>query len=185
MKHFPACLLLALALLTGAVPALLGCQKDPTNPVDENALKRQDKFKVIDDSVIRAYLTRNKFEPSSYTRTSSGLYLVTLTSNPQGALAAAGKRVAIKYEGRLISKMQENNIFDTTYNSQTLCQCAEFIIGDPGLIPGWTHGVPLMRQGEHKLLLVPSYLAYGPRGVGTIAPDTPLLFDMIIATVSN
>ena len=172
------------ALLLGVGPTLLGCDKK-TSPVNETAVKRLEKYKAIDDSVIRAYLVRNKFEPSSYTRTSSGLYIVTLTSNPQGAVAAVGKQVGIRHEGRLISQERENTIFESSYNSQSLCQCTPFFVGDNSRPLGWNEGLALMRQGEHKLLLVPSYLAYSSSGRGVIPPDSPLLFDMVIVTVSR
>ncbi len=185
MKNLSAYVVIALMLLTGAVPGLLGCKKDDSNGVSEAQLKRLEKYKAIDDSVIRAYLVRNKFEPSSYTKTREGVYVVTLTSNPQGAEAAAGKLVSIKYEGRLITKQQENTIFDTSYTGRSLCECLQFVVGDSKIIPGWNVGVPLMRQGDHKLLLIPSYLAYSSIGQGIIPPDSPLLFDMVVVAVSQ
>jgi FKBP-type peptidyl-prolyl cis-trans isomerase len=179
----------AFLLLTGAGSTLMSCS-DPAQPAGyKEALARQDKYKVIDDSIIRAYLTRNNYGPGSYTRTDAGLYLVTLAPNPQGAVAATGKQVAVRYEGRLITKDRENVIFDSSYNGRTLCNCFELIVGDQtpgrGTIAGWAQGLPLMRQGERKLLFVPSYLAYGTSSSGIIGPDTPLVFDMEVVAVSE
>ena len=42
-----------------------------------------------------------------------------------------------------------------------------------------------MRQGERNLLFVPSYLAYGGASQGIIGPNTPLVFDMEILSVSE
>jgi FKBP-type peptidyl-prolyl cis-trans isomerase len=185
MKNIPAYVIVALLLLSGVAPALLGCKKDDLTSTNETLLKRQEKYKAIDDSIIRAYLVRNKFEPGSYIKTKEGIYIVTLTSNPQGRVAEMGKLVSLKYEGRLISKQQENFIFDTTYNGRSLCECFQFVVGDRSLIQGWGLGLPLMRQGDHKLLILPSYLAYGPSGGAIIPPDAPLLFDMVIVSVSQ
>ena len=185
MRNIPGYIIIALLLLTGAGPALLGCKKKDTPPDNAEFLKRQAKYKIIDDSVIRAYLVRNKFEPNSYVKTAEGVYVVTLSSNPQGKPAAVGKLVALKYEGRLISKAQENYIFDSTYTGRSLCECMQYPVGSPEYIEGWRVGVSLLRMGDHKLLLIPSYLAYGALGKGTIPPDTPLLFDMVIVSVSQ
>lgn len=172
-----------LLLLAGAGSALTGC-KDPSTAFNRAALDRQNKYRVIDDSVIQAYLTRHNYGPGSYTRTDAGLYLVTLKANPTGAVAATGKQVAVKYIGRLITKAREDVIFDSSINGQSLCDCGIFTVG-AGTIAGWAQGLPLMRAGERKLLFVPSYLAYGQTGPGRgiIGPDEPLLFDMEILSV--
>lgn len=174
----------ALLLLLGVGPALLSCEK-PTTSVNEAAVKRMEKYKVIDDSVIRAYLVRNNIAPGSYTRTSEGVYLVSLTSNPQGALAANGKRIAVKLEGSLITKEREKTIIETTYNGRSLCDCRELLVGDNKVMPGLNVAFPLMRQGEHKLALIPSYLAYGPLPEGMIPADSPLLYDLVIMSVAE
>lgn len=186
MKKFLFPVLASLLLLAGASTSLMSC-KDAAADAIQLQLDRQNKYKVIDDSVIRAYLTRHQYGPGDYTRTDAGLYLVKLTSNPQGAPAVSGKQVAIKYIGKLINKDREDITFDTSFNNQTLCDCRPFTVGGQ-IIPGWNQGLPLMRQGERTLLFVPSYLAYGPAGAGQgsiIGPDTPLMFDMEIVAVSQ
>ncbi|WP_375417919.1 FKBP-type peptidyl-prolyl cis-trans isomerase [uncultured Hymenobacter sp.] len=172
-----------LLLLAGAGSALVGC-KDPSTSFNQAALDRENKYRVIDDSIIQAYLARHNYGPGSYTRTDAGLYLVALTAKPEGAVAATGKRVAIKYIGRLIQQEREDIIFETSIDGQTLCDCRTYTVG-AAPIAGWNQGLPLMHAGERKLLLVPSYLAYQRNGKqnSIIDPDTPLIFDMEILSV--
>ena len=54
-----------------------------------------------------------------------------------------------------------------------------------GVIPGWTQGIPGMRVGGRRLLVIPPQLAYGqtpPPGAG-IAPGETLVFAIdLVAT---
>lgn len=183
MKKLVFPFMAAVLLLLGAGSALVGC-KNSTTTINQAALDHQNKYRAIDDSIIMAYLTRHNYGPGSYQRTDAGLYLVTLTENTQGAVAATGKQVAVKYIGRLVRQASEDVVFDSSINGRTLCDCGNFTVGS-GTITGWAQALPLMHQGERKLLFVPSYLAYGITGSGSIGADTPLLFDMEILAVSK
>lgn len=46
------------------------------------------------------------------------------------------------------------------------------------LIAGWQRGVPGMKVGGKRRLLIPSDLGYGPRGQGQIPPNATLVFEM-------
>ena len=43
-------------------------------------------------------------------------------------------------------------------------------------IDGWNEGVPGMREGGRRLLVIPPDLAYGPDRAAGIAPNETLLF---------
>ncbi len=172
--------LLGFALLL-AGPALWSCKGDTA--YSKAIRDHQDLYKAIDDTTIQGYLTRHNYSAATYKRTNSGLYIVTLKSGT-GPVPALGKQVAIRYIGRFVSRNIENIIFDNSADGRTSCGCATFTVGT-GVIAGWTEALQLMHQGDRILLLVPSYLAYGPTGSGTIPPDTPLLFDMELLTISQ
>ena len=49
------------------------------------------------------------------------------------------------------------------------------------LIPGWTEGLMLIGKGGRIKLWMPSDLAYGERGQGSmIPPNTPVVFDVVL-----
>ncbi len=59
----------------------------------------------------------------------------------------------------------------------------EFELKKGSLIQGWVDGVPGMKEGGIRRLLIPSDLAYGEEGNGEIPPNTPLVFDIELVKV--
>lgn len=47
-----------------------------------------------------------------------------------------------------------------------------------GVIRGWTLGVPFIGRGGRIQLFIPSELGYGSRGVGSICPNSDLIFEI-------
>ena len=47
-----------------------------------------------------------------------------------------------------------------------------------GVIRGWTLGVPLVGRGGRVQLFIPSELGYGSAAVGTICPNSDLIFEV-------
>jgi FKBP-type peptidyl-prolyl cis-trans isomerase FklB len=59
---------------------------------------------------------------------------------------------------------------------------AEFPLNQ--VIPGWTEGVQLMREGAKYRFFIPYHLAYGERGAGSqIPPYSALVFDVELIKV--
>ena len=54
-----------------------------------------------------------------------------------------------------------------------------------GVIEGWREGLKLMTVGAKYQLLIPSILAYGETGNGTIPPNTPLFFEIELHDVTS
>ena len=46
------------------------------------------------------------------------------------------------------------------------------------VIAGWQEGIPLFKKGGKGLLLIPSTIAYGSRGAGSIPPNAPIAFEV-------
>ncbi|AII51422.1 FKBP-type peptidyl-prolyl cis-trans isomerase [Hymenobacter sp. APR13] len=179
----------AALLLAVAAPALSGC--DNTDFAQEQE-DRQNEYKVKDDALIQAYLTRKNITAgdgvNQYTRLSdadnNGLYLVKLSDGPAtNALITNGKQVDIKYIGRFLRETNETTVFDNSTDQRVPCGCFSLTVGAGQVIKGWDQGLLKMRKGDRKLLLIPSYLAYGQTGRGTIPGDEPLLFDMEVLDV--
>jgi FKBP-type peptidyl-prolyl cis-trans isomerase FkpA len=64
--------------------------------------------------------------------------------------------------------------FDTSLGRE------DFIValGVGGVIAGWELGVPGMRVGGQRRLVIPPSLGYGPNRFGPIPPNTALVFDI-------
>lgn len=55
-----------------------------------------------------------------------------------------------------------------------------------GVIKGWTQGVPGMKVGGTRRLMIPADLAYGSSGSGeSIPPNSDLVFDIELISVQN
>jgi peptidylprolyl isomerase len=72
--------------------------------------------------------------------------------------------------------------FDASWNDGS-GQPVQFPLS--GVIPGWTQGIPGMRVGGRRELIIPSRLAYGPAGKPpTIPPNSALVFVIDLHGVS-
>jgi FKBP-type peptidyl-prolyl cis-trans isomerase FklB len=107
------------------------------------------------------------------TTLASGLQYEVLTAG-EGAKPAADSNVRTHYHGTLI----DGTVFDSSYDRG---QPAEFPVN--GVIAGWTEALQLMNAGSKWRLYVPSELAYGAQGVGSIPPHSVLVFDVELLDV--
>jgi peptidylprolyl isomerase len=53
-----------------------------------------------------------------------------------------------------------------------------------GVISGWQQGIPGMKEGGRRLLIIPPTLGYGASGSGPIAPNETLIFVVDVIKVS-
>ncbi|KAL4422597.1 hypothetical protein ABPG75_008794 [Micractinium tetrahymenae] len=96
---------------------------------------------------------------------------------PDGKLAKAGKKVLMRYVGRLKSN---GKVFDQTKGNATF----SFRLGVGEVIKGWDRGVEGMRVGDKRRLTIPPQMAYGTSGVkGAIPPNAWLVFDVELVDV--
>ena len=59
---------------------------------------------------------------------------------------------------------------------------AEFPLS--GVIAGWQQGMPGMKEGGRRLLVIPADLGYGAAGGGPIGPNETLIFVVDVISVS-
>ena len=98
----------------------------------------------------------------------------------QGAGDAAvveSDTVTVQYTGALAST---GVIFESSLDSGSP---ATFPLS--GVISGWTKGIPGMKVGETRRLLIPSNMAYGESGNGTIPPNSDLVFDVTLVKIGG
>lgn len=84
------------------------------------------------------------------------------------------------YSAYYIGWNPDGAIFDQSINEGTL-EAPFTVLGNSGVITGWSEGVVGMKVGGVRLLTIPSDKAYGPNGSGTLIPaDTPLKFIIML-----
>jgi peptidylprolyl isomerase len=107
--------------------------------------------------------------PSAATTTPSGLtYLITKKGT--GAQLKAGDTVILNYTGMLTSGVK----FDSSHDRN---EPFAFKLGAGQVIKGYDEGLSKLRVGDHAILVIPSTIAYGSRGVpNVIPPDSTLIF---------
>ncbi|MBE7929147.1 MULTISPECIES: FKBP-type peptidyl-prolyl cis-trans isomerase [Pseudomonadaceae] len=120
----------------------------------------------------KAFLAENA-KREGVTTLASGLQYEVLTAG-DGAKPGLDAQVRTHYHGTLI----DGTVFDSSYQRG---QPAEFPVS--GVIAGWTEALQLMGVGSKWRLYVPSELAYGAQGVGSIPPHSVLVFDVELLAV--
>ena len=121
----------------------------------------------------QTFLKENATKPGVHT-TPSGLQYKVVTEG-HGKSPKATDTVLVHYRGTTIDGTE----FDSSYKRN---EPISFPLN--GVIPGWTEGVQLMKEGGKLQLFIPSNLAYGSRGAGgVIAPDSTLIFDIELLKV--
>ncbi len=88
----------------------------------------------------------------------------------EGAEVKAGDTVTVNYTGALVS---DGVIFESSLDSG---EPATFPLS--GVIKGWTDGVPGMKVGGTRRLVIPSDQAYGESGNSGIPANADLVFDI-------
>ena len=93
-----------------------------------------------------------------------------------GKACKAGDKISMHYTGRLINGKKFDASMD--YGSPF-----DFTLGTGEVIPGWDQGIEGMLVGEKRKLTIPSKLAYGEFGTGTIPPNATLIFDVELLAI--
>jgi peptidylprolyl isomerase len=84
------------------------------------------------------------------------------------AVTSPSTSVTVNYVGVLYKGGKE---FDSSWKHG---ETSTFSLS--GVIPGWTQGIPGMKVGGRRELIIPAALAYGAKGTPGIPPNSPLVF---------
>jgi FKBP-type peptidyl-prolyl cis-trans isomerase FkpA len=110
----------------------------------------------------------------------SAPYSATDLREGTGATATAGRTVTVSYTGWLYDPAKpesKGTQFDTSASFS-------FQLGVGRVIAGWDQGVVGMKVGGQRRLTIPPNLGYGQQMVGTIPPNSTLVFDIMLLNVT-
>lgn len=128
-------------------------------------------FEQLEREKIDYYLSRNNITTEP---TASGLYYIELIKG-NGLLPVLSDTVEVWYTGMFV----DGTVFDSNIGSSLLT----FPLGEGAVIDGWDEGLSYMNEGGRAMLVVPSSLAYGDTGHGSIPGYTPLVFEVHLVNV--
>ncbi len=121
------------------------------------------------------FLTENK-KNADVKETPSGLQYVVIKEGT-GAQPGPTDEVTVHYTGKLL----DGTVFDSSVNRG---EPATFPLNR--VIPGWTEGVQLMKEGSKYTFFIPSDLAYGAQGIpNAIPPHSTLIFDVELIKINK
>ena len=120
---------------------------------------------------------KEKAQQEDIRRYPNGFEVIVLTRGaPDAKVAKPGKRVQVRYTGRL---QTNGKVFDKTKGSATF----SFRLGVGEVIQGWDVGVRGMRVGDKRRLTVPPEMGYGNQTQGPIPANSTLVFDVELVGV--
>lgn len=139
---------------------------------------REAKERVKFEPTIKegeTFLAQNKTKQGIKT-TASGLQYEVITEGT-GTQPKGTDKVTVHYKGTLLNGFE----FDSSYKRNEPTS-----FGLNQVIPGWTEGVALMKEGGKYRFFIPYKLAYGARGAGQdIPPYSTLIFEVELIKVGE
>jgi FKBP-type peptidyl-prolyl cis-trans isomerase FklB len=143
---------------------------------EAEAARRREQERLAAENLAagRAFLEKNG-EQQGVRTLPSGLQYRVITPGT-GPTPRAEDTVTVHYRGTLI----DGSEFDSSYGR-----------GEPAtfraeeVIAGWKEALPLMSEGARWELFVPPELAYGEAGTGRVGPNSTLVFEVELLSVSR
>lgn len=118
---------------------------------------------------ITAYLSKNNLQAK---KTNNGLYYI-IEQEGSGKRPTSNSTVTVAYKGYLL----DGTVFDESSASGVT-----FPLN--AVIPGWTLGIPLFKEGGFGTLIIPSNLGYGNNGTRGIPGGAVLVFEVKLLKVN-
>lgn len=150
------------------------------NPDEMNQLfnsfisKRNEYTAAVNKKEGEEFLSKNKMKDGVIV-TESGLQYI-IKENGNDVKAGPTDTVYVHYTGTLLDGTE----FDATDKTK---EPVKMMLNR--VIKGWTEGMQLVGEGGKITLFVPDSLAYGPRNMGKIGPNSTLIFDVDVVKVGK
>jgi len=173
----------AAILALGFGMAATSCKSDKSNKTDSDSVVTVEEETAVaapadSTAALFADITKKAdvSTDSTYAVTASGLKYLTIKEGT-GKAPAATDMVTVHYEG----KLTDGTVFDSSY---TRGEPAQFPLNQ--VIPGWTEGLQLMKEGGKTIFYIPSKIGYGETGTpgGPIPPNADLIFTVELIKVN-
>lgn len=176
---------IATLLLAGAM-SLSSCNKSKTQDADVEVAETE----VMSETAMPEAPAQSEYAAifadeskksdvstdSTYAQTASGIKYLTLREGEGAKPTSPNDVVTVHYKG----EFKDGTVFDSSYMRG---ETTEFPLNH--VIPGWTEGLQLMKEGGKTVFYIPSDLAYGVNGApGAIPPDTDLIFTVELFKVN-
>ena len=131
-----------------------------------------------DPPPVRVLVPR-EVDASRYTTTESGLQYYDFVIG-DGQEADSTHRVKVHYAGWLTNE----RLVGSSYLSDVPITISLY---SDAVIEGWTEGIPGMREGGERQLIVPPELAYGEAGFeqARIPPNATLIYEIELISIES
>jgi peptidylprolyl isomerase len=199
-------LALTLSVLTVAAGVAAGCggnsdgfrrdgskiDGDPSTPLPSALASTKSTIKVrkpgeplpaqknFDTTQVSTDLSKKPTVPKATGKAPTELQASDIVTGT-GTEAASGDKVTVQYVGTLFNGGKE---FDASWKKGRTP--FEFTVGQGQVIQGWDQGIPGMKVGGRRLLVIPADLAYGAAGSPpTIPANAPLVFVVDLKKVTK
>ena len=126
-------------------------------------------FATQNEADIKKYISDHKLNAQ---KTESGLYYV-INEPGTGKQPTETDNVTVAYKGSFLN----GEVFDQSSEEG-------ISFGLNQVIPGWTEGIPLLKEGGSGLLLIPSKLGYGDADNFKIPGGSVLVFEVKLLKVN-
>ncbi len=107
---------------------------------------------------------------------------IKILKEGSGPVAERGDRVQVHYTGWFWENGLKGEKFDSSADRG---KPIEFKLGVGQVIKGWDQGLTGMKVGTKAHFIIPSSLAYGPRGKGSIPGNSDLCFDVELVGIKG
>lgn len=138
-------------------------------------------------AILAAALAQSPDSPPASPAVAEPTVLVTDVVAGVGDEALPGHVVIVHYTGWLYDPAAKDHRGRKFDSSRDRGQPLSFPLGAGRVIRGWEQGLPGMKVGGTRRLVIPPSLAYGARGAGNgvIPPHATLLFDVELLAVET
>ncbi|BBN82410.1 peptidyl-prolyl cis-trans isomerase [Pseudoalteromonas sp. A25] len=137
--------------------------------------KTQKQTAQFNRKAAQEFLAQNATKEGIQT-TASGLQYEVLQSGGGEVHPTATSKVKVHYHGTLL----DGAVFDSS-----VLRDSPISFGLNQVIPGWTEGVQLMKEGDKYRFFIGPDLGYGDRAAGKIEPGSLLIFEVELLDIES